>query len=78
MHLAEPGPAMVEIAACDDRTAAEWPAHFVAFDLLRLGGTDTTPWSYRRRRAALLDVFAEQGLAAPWALCPSTPPRQKL
>ncbi|MFM9633258.1 hypothetical protein ACKI10_37460 [Streptomyces galilaeus] len=26
------------------RAAAEWPAHFVAFDLLRLSGTDTTSW----------------------------------
>ena len=36
-----------------DRAAGEWPAHFVAFDLLRLSGTDTTAWPYRRRRAAL-------------------------
>ncbi|MFH9820222.1 hypothetical protein [Streptomyces sp. NPDC017230] len=35
------------------RLAAEYPAHFVAFDLLRLAGTDTTGWTYRRRRAAL-------------------------
>ncbi|MDQ1046294.1 hypothetical protein QFZ76_004530 [Streptomyces sp. V4I2] len=26
--------------------AQEWPAHFVAFDLLRLSGTDTTSWPY--------------------------------
>ncbi|GGZ42773.1 ATP-dependent DNA ligase [Streptomyces poonensis] len=54
------------------RLAAEWPAHFVAFDLLRLAGTDTTRWPYRRRRAALEDLFTEHELAAPWALCPST------
>lgn len=54
------------------RLAAEWPAHFVAFDLLRLAGTDTTRWSYRRRRAALEGLFAEYRLTAPWALCPST------
>ncbi|MFJ8752013.1 ATP-dependent DNA ligase [Streptomyces sp. NPDC102441] len=54
------------------RLAAQWPAHFVAFDLLRLTGTDTTRWPYRRRRAALMDLFAEQQLTAPWTLCPST------
>ncbi|WP_329538272.1 ATP-dependent DNA ligase (plasmid) [Streptomyces sp. NBC_01450] len=53
------------------RAAEEWPAHFVAFDLLRLSGTDTTSWPYRRRRAALESVFAARRLSAPWALCPS-------
>ncbi|MGW0079419.1 ATP-dependent DNA ligase [Streptomyces cellulosae] len=43
-----------------------------AFDLLRLSGTDTTSWPYRRRRAALESVFATRRLSAPWALCPST------
>ncbi|MGW4954807.1 ATP-dependent DNA ligase [Streptomyces parvulus] len=52
--------------------AAQWPAHFVAFDVLRLRGADTTRWPYRRRRAALEGLFAEQHLTAPWALCPST------
>ncbi|MFD3621844.1 ATP-dependent DNA ligase [Streptomyces sp. NPDC058676] len=52
--------------------AQEWPAHFVAFDLLRLSGTDTTSWTYRRRRAALESVFAARRLSAPWTLCPST------
>ncbi|MFJ3825574.1 ATP-dependent DNA ligase [Streptomyces nodosus] len=54
------------------RAAEEWPAHFVAFDLLRLSGTDTTGWPYLRRRAALESVFAAGRLSAPWALCPST------
>ncbi|MFI5887671.1 hypothetical protein [Streptomyces sp. NPDC051554] len=54
------------------RAAEEWPAHFVAFDLLRLSGTDTTSWPYQRRRAALESVFAARRLSAPWALCPST------
>ncbi|MFJ9250477.1 ATP-dependent DNA ligase [Streptomyces sp. NPDC101776] len=54
------------------RAAEEWPAHFVAFDLLRLSGTDTTSWPYRRRRAALESVFAARRLIAPWVLCPST------
>lgn len=54
------------------RAAGEWLAHFVAFDVLRLSGTVTTGWPYRRRRAALESLFAERGLSAPWALCPST------
>jgi ATP-dependent DNA ligase len=54
------------------RLAARWPAHFVAFDLLRLAGTDTTRWPYERRRAALERLFADHRLTAPWALCPST------
>ncbi|WP_330323494.1 ATP-dependent DNA ligase [Streptomyces pseudovenezuelae] len=54
------------------RAAEEWPAHFVAFDLLRLSGMDTTSWPYRQRRAALESVFAARQLSAPWALCPST------
>ncbi|MFJ4835815.1 hypothetical protein ACIP79_38850 [Streptomyces sp. NPDC088747] len=53
--------------------AQEWPAPFVAFDLLRLSGTDTTGWPYRRRRAALEAVFGARRLSAPWTLClPST------
>ncbi|MFD3381971.1 MULTISPECIES: ATP-dependent DNA ligase [unclassified Streptomyces] len=54
------------------RLASEWPAHFVAFDVLRLAGTNTVAWPYRRRRAALEELFSEHQLAAPWALCPST------
>ncbi|MFD3821861.1 ATP-dependent DNA ligase [Streptomyces sp. NPDC058625] len=54
------------------RAAGKWPAHFVAFDLLRLSSTDTTSWPYRRRRAALESVFAARQLSAPWTLCPST------
>src|SRR5690606_23877858 len=40
------------------RDAGGRPAHFVAFDLLRLEGIDTTGWPYRRRRAALEGLFA--------------------
>ncbi|WP_329254180.1 hypothetical protein [Streptomyces canus] len=54
------------------RAAQEWLAHFVAFDVLRLSGTDTTGWPYRRRRAALESVFTARALIAPWVLCPST------
>ncbi|MFF1516066.1 hypothetical protein [Streptomyces sp. NPDC058305] len=54
------------------RAAGEWPAHFVAFDLLRLNGNDITSWPYQRRRAALESVFSAGRLTAPWTLCPST------
>ncbi|MGW0491141.1 ATP-dependent DNA ligase [Streptomyces olivaceus] len=52
--------------------AHTWPAHLVVFDIVRLAGTDTTKWPYRRRRTALEGLFTEQRLTAPWALCPST------
>ncbi|MFG2351874.1 ATP-dependent DNA ligase [Streptomyces phaeochromogenes] len=54
------------------QAAAERPAHFVAFDVLRLAGTTTLAWPYERRRAALEELFHEHRLTAPWALCPST------
>ncbi|MFF8479182.1 ATP-dependent DNA ligase [Streptomyces sp. NPDC015414] len=54
------------------RAAEQWPAQFVAFDLLRLSGTVTTAWPYSRRRAALEELFTGRGLLSPWALCPST------
>jgi hypothetical protein len=67
--------AVAEPASADARAApaaAERPAHFAAFDLLRLPGSGTTGWPYRRRRAALESVFAARRLSAPWVLCPST------
>ncbi|GAA1370317.1 ATP-dependent DNA ligase [Streptomyces beijiangensis] len=51
--------------------ASQWPAHFVVFDLLRLG-TDLTSRPYEARRAALEGLFTDRALAAPWTLCPST------
>lgn len=54
------------------RLADQWPARFVAFDLLRLTGTDTTGWPFRLRRAALEGLFTQHQLTAPSALCPST------
>ncbi|WP_435845729.1 ATP-dependent DNA ligase [Streptomyces griseofuscus] len=54
------------------RLAQAQPAHFVAFDLLRLAGTSTMGWPYTRRREALEHLFAEYRLTAPWSLCPST------
>ncbi|MFE7935531.1 ATP-dependent DNA ligase [Streptomyces sp. NPDC057456] len=53
------------------QAAREWPAHFVAFDLVHRGG-DVTGWPYARRRAALKELFAERGPTAPFTLCPST------
>ncbi|GAA4340838.1 ATP-dependent DNA ligase [Streptomyces venetus] len=53
------------------QAAREWPAHFVAFDLVQRGD-DLTGWPYARRRAALEELFAELGLTAPFTLCPST------
>ncbi|WP_331733193.1 hypothetical protein OHU34_43810 (plasmid) [Streptomyces sp. NBC_00080] len=50
--------------------ATRWPAHLVVFDVLRLA--DTTTWSYRRRRAALEELFTDLRLQAPWTLTPST------
>ncbi|MFI1720330.1 hypothetical protein [Streptomyces sp. NPDC020489] len=44
----------------------------MAIDVLRLSGTDTTGWPYRRCRAALESGFAARRLSAPWVLCPST------
>ncbi|GFN09882.1 hypothetical protein Smic_84380 [Streptomyces microflavus] len=54
--------------------AAQWPAHYVAFDLLRLNGADPdlTAQPYTARRAALEELFTDQALAPPWTLCPST------
>jgi len=41
------------------RAAAQWPDHFVAFDLLRLGSCQTEQ-AYRERRAVLEQLFADQ------------------
>jgi ATP-dependent DNA ligase len=46
------------------------PAHFVAFDVLRLRGTDLTGSLYTERRVALEQLLS--GLGPPWTLCPST------
>ncbi|MER7901101.1 ATP-dependent DNA ligase [Streptomyces sp. NPDC096046] len=53
------------------QAAREWPAHFVAFNLVHRGD-DLTGWPYARRHAALEALFAELGLTAPFTLCPST------
>ncbi|MFF3365778.1 ATP-dependent DNA ligase [Streptomyces misionensis] len=41
------------------RLAEARPAHFVAFDLLRLAGTSTMSWPYTGRREALEHLFSE-------------------
>ncbi|MBE8477490.1 ATP-dependent DNA ligase [Streptomyces justiciae] len=54
------------------RAAVEFPAHLVAFDLLRLRGRDMTGRPFSERYAALEAMFLEEGLGAPWSLCPTT------
>ncbi|MFE9687803.1 hypothetical protein [Streptomyces sp. NPDC006285] len=55
------------------QAATQQPAHFVACSTsCARAGTDTTTWPYRRRRAALEELFRAHRLTAPWALCPST------
>ncbi|MDQ0605275.1 ATP-dependent DNA ligase [Streptomyces canus] len=54
------------------RAAVEFPAHLVAFDLLRVHGEDLTGRPFSERYAALEVLFLEEGLAAPWSLCPTT------
>ncbi|MFE3687788.1 ATP-dependent DNA ligase [Streptomyces sp. NPDC059095] len=49
----------------------QWPAHYVAFDLVH-AGKDLTGWPYARRRSALEALFTDRGLGAPLTLCPST------
>ncbi|MGI3198738.1 hypothetical protein ACRJ4W_09155 [Streptomyces sp. GLT-R25] len=39
------------------QAATQQPAHFVAFDVLRLAGTTTLTWPYSRRRAEYLEIF---------------------
>ncbi|WP_327335680.1 ATP-dependent DNA ligase [Streptomyces sp. NBC_01324] len=58
-------------AASAARLAREWPAHFVAFDLIRRA-TDLTGHPYTQRREALETLFTERGLGPRLALCPST------
>ncbi|MFE9436558.1 hypothetical protein [Streptomyces sp. NPDC006640] len=50
------------------------PAHFVAFDLLRVDGPNgkLVNLPYRDRRAHLEALFADQELQPPWTLCPMT------
>ncbi|WP_405654230.1 ATP-dependent DNA ligase [Streptomyces sp. NBC_00019] len=54
------------------RAAVEFPAHLVAFELLRVHGSDLTGLPFSDRYAALQALFLEEGLSAPWSLCPTT------
>ncbi|MFD3620643.1 hypothetical protein ACFWWT_36505 [Streptomyces sp. NPDC058676] len=54
------------------RAAVEFPAHLVAFDLLCVHGSDLTGHPFSERYAALEALFLEEGLSAPWSLCPTT------
>ncbi|MEV7755643.1 ATP-dependent DNA ligase [Streptomyces griseofuscus] len=65
-RLARRGP----LAAAE--AARQWPAHYVAFDLVHAAGTDLTGWPYQRRRAALGALFTDHQLSAPLTLCPWT------
>jgi ATP-dependent DNA ligase len=51
------------------RLAVETPAHYVAFDLLALDGTDLRPQPYRQRREALVTLLDVP--SSPVALTPS-------
>lgn len=64
-------PATVRIPAAA-RAALEFPAHLVALDLLRVHGRDLTGLAFSERHAALEALFLQEGLAAPWSLCPTT------
>ncbi|MFJ8210368.1 hypothetical protein [Streptomyces sp. NPDC096033] len=52
--------------------AAKWPACFVAFDVLQLGGQELLTGPYADRRALLKALFADHTLMAPWTLVPMT------
>ncbi|MDQ0595982.1 ATP-dependent DNA ligase [Streptomyces canus] len=54
------------------RAAVEFAAHLVAFDLLRVHGSDMTGRPFSERYAALEALFLEHHLSAPWSLCPTT------
>jgi ATP-dependent DNA ligase len=53
-----------------ERLRAETPAAFVAFDLLRVGGSDLCEQPFSERRERLQQVFG--GVAPPLALTPAT------
>ncbi|MEV7081909.1 hypothetical protein AB0N88_25775 [Streptomyces sp. NPDC093516] len=54
------------------QAAGQWPAHYVAFDLLHQSESNLTGWPYWQRRAALDALFANHRLQAPLTSCPST------
>jgi len=54
------------------RQAANHPAHYVAFDLIRLEAQDIHMLPYADRRAALERLFADRRLGGHWTLSPST------
>ncbi|MFI6435015.1 hypothetical protein [Streptomyces sp. NPDC050759] len=56
------------------RAAQEWPAHLVAFDVLRLSGTDTTGWPYRRGAEPPSSPCSPPALASRRGCCVRRPP----
>ncbi|MFF8271374.1 ATP-dependent DNA ligase [Streptomyces sp. NPDC016562] len=53
--------------------AAKTPAFFIAFDALRIDGTELLALPYAERRRRLEVLFAARPLTAPWTLCPMDP-----
>ncbi|MEU3774331.1 hypothetical protein AB0F11_14225 [Streptomyces sp. NPDC032472] len=52
--------------------AAQWPAYFVAFDVLQMGGQELLQRPYAERRALLEELFTDYALMPPWTLVPMT------
>ncbi|MFF0714055.1 ATP-dependent DNA ligase [Streptomyces bauhiniae] len=52
--------------------AEQFPAHFIAFDLLQVDGEELLTTRYGERRDLLARLFAEHGIGPPWTLCPET------
>ena len=57
------------------RLAEQWPAHFVAFDLLRLAGTDTTRWPYAGAAGLLWNASLPNGTSPRRGRCARRSPR---
>ncbi|MEJ8654739.1 ATP-dependent DNA ligase [Streptomyces sp. MS1.AVA.3] len=54
-------------------SASANPAYLICFDVLEADDTELLAQSYAERRARLERLFADEVLAAPFALCPATP-----
>ncbi|MEV5153886.1 hypothetical protein AB0K81_18450 [Streptomyces werraensis] len=52
--------------------AQDMPAHFMAFDLLRVDGQELLQVPYGERRAQLERLFTDRELSARWTLCQET------
>lgn len=55
------------------RIRAEFPAHFIAFDILHIGDRGSLVREpYQARRAVLEKLFKRYKITSPWQLCPAT------